>query len=119
MFIQHQVVVMISAPWLRKRARGRRLTKNAIFTAVFTWPSAHPCSRGVGLIVVMVGYTSRAKIMIRLEAIISAEGCIAATWICTKSFWFLRPTDELLSFRSMSSDPWGPTKGAKISSLCC
>lgn len=27
--------------------------------------------------------------------------CIAATWICTKSFWFLRPTDELLSFRSV------------------
>lgn len=27
-------------------------------------------------------------------------GCIAFTWICTKSFWFLRPTDELLSFKS-------------------
>lgn len=39
--------------------------------------------------------------VIRLEVIIRADGCIAATWICTKSFWFLRPTDELLSFRSL------------------
>lgn len=118
-FIQHQVVVMISAPWLRNRARGRRLTRNAIFTAVFTWSRAHPCSRGFGLIVVITGDTNSAKMIIRLEAIISAEGCIAATWICTKSFWFLRPTDELLSFRSMPSEPWGSTKGAKISSLRC
>lgn len=57
--------------------------------------------------------------MIRLEVIISADECIAATWICTKSFWFLRPTDELLSFRSCSSEPWGSTKVAKISSLRC
>lgn len=57
--------------------------------------------------------------MIRLEVIISAEGCIAATWICTKSFWFLRPTDELLSFRSLASEPWGPTKVTRISSLRC
>lgn len=42
----------------------------------------------------------------------SAVGCIASTWICTKSFWLLRPADELLSFRS-SSEPWGQTKGAK------
>lgn len=52
--------------------------------------------------VVNRGYRRRVKIIIRLDVIISAEGCIAATWICTKSFWFLRPTDELLSFRSMS-----------------
>lgn len=31
----------------------------------------------------------------------SGAGFIAATWICTKSFWFLRPGDELLSFRSL------------------
>lgn len=55
--------------------------------------------------------------MIRLVVIIREVGCIAATWICTKSFWFLRPADELLSFRSCSSEPWGPTKVAKISSF--
>lgn len=38
--------------------------------------------------------------IIKLEVITRAVVCIAATWICTKSFWFLRPTDELLSFRS-------------------
>lgn len=26
--------------------------------------------------------------------------CIAVTWSCTKSFWLLRPMDELLSFNS-------------------
>ena len=26
--------------------------------------------------------------------------CIAFAWSCTKSFWFLRPMDELLSFKS-------------------
>ena len=35
-FIQLQVVVTTSAPSLRKRDRGRRLMKNASFTAVFT-----------------------------------------------------------------------------------
>lgn len=54
-FIQDQVEVMISAPWLRNRASGRRLTKNAIFTAVFTWSRAQSCWRGLGLIVVMTG----------------------------------------------------------------
>ena len=38
--------------------------------------------------------------MTRLDVIIKEVEHIAATWICTKSFWFLRPTDELLSFRS-------------------
>lgn len=32
-------------------------------------------------------------------------GCIASTWICTKSFWFLRPMDELLSFKSFEGAP--------------
>lgn len=54
----------------------------------------------------------------RLEVYIKVVGCIAATWSCTKSFWFLRPTDELLSFRS-SREPWGLTKGVIISSLHC
>lgn len=37
---------------------------------------------------------------IRDEDKIMVVEYIASTWICTKSFWFLRPTDELLSFRS-------------------
>ena len=47
------------------------------------------------------GYPSNVKIMIKLDVIISEVGCIAATWICTKNLWFLRPTDELLSYRSL------------------
>lgn len=99
-FIQLQVVVTTSAPSLRKRDRGRRLTKNASFTAVLTLVKAQSGNWGLGVIVVIKGYRRRIKMMIRLDVIASAEGCIAATWICTKSFWFLRPTDELLSFRS-------------------
>lgn len=100
MFIQVQLVMMASAPSLRNKNRGRRLTKKAIFTAVLTLRSAQLLSWGFGVSVVRTGYKRRRKIIIKLDAIISEEGCIASTWICTKSFWFLRPTDELLSFRS-------------------
>ena len=63
--------------------------------------------------VVNKGYVRRTKMMIRLDVIISEVECIAATWICTKSFWFLRPTDELLSFRSGASEPWSLTMGGE------
>lgn len=43
--------------------------------------------------------------IIKLEVIAREVGCIAATWICTKSFWFLRPMDKLLSFRSGRVSP--------------
>ncbi len=118
-FIQFQLVIIVSAPSLRKRNSGRRLTKKASLTAVLTWVSAQFGSWGCGERVVSTGYARSVKIMIRLEVIISDVVCIAATWICTKSFWFLRPTDELLSFRSGSSEPWGSTKVAKISSFRC
>ena len=36
-FIQFQLVIITSAPSWRKRKRGIRLIKKAIFTAVFTW----------------------------------------------------------------------------------
>ncbi|MDG2555439.1 hypothetical protein P7M41_25940, partial [Vibrio parahaemolyticus] len=72
----------------------------ASFTAVFTCVRAQLSFWGRGLRVVKMGKASREKIMIRLEVIITEEVCIATTWSCTKSFWFLRPTDELLSFRS-------------------
>ena len=110
-FSQLQEVMISSAPWFRKTHRGRRLTKNAIFTAVFTLVTAQRGSRGAGVRVVRMGYVSSAKIMIRLDVIIVGMGSIAATWICTKSFWFLRPMDELLSFRSWSREPWSSTKG--------
>lgn len=59
--------------------------------------------------------------MLRLVVIIRGVGCIATTWICTKSFWFLRPTDELLSFRSggLTSELRSSTEGTRISSLRC
>lgn len=46
---------------------------------------------------------------------IKVVGCIASTWICTKSFWFLRPTDELLSFGSVRK-PRNLAAGISISS---
>lgn len=90
----------VSAPSDRKSARGRRLTINDSLTAVFTWERAQVVFFWVGVRVVITGYNSRVKIINRLVVIIRGVGCIAATWICTKSFWFLRPMDELLSFRS-------------------
>lgn len=118
-FIQFHEVMIASAPSLRKRNRGIRLTKKARATAVLTWETAQSGFRGRGSRVVKIGYANSKKIMIKLDDIISDEECIAATWICTKSFWFLRPMDELLSFRSRPSEPWGPTKVTEISSLRC
>ena len=74
--------------------------KKASFTAVFTWRRIQGSFRGCVVGIVSRGYSSIIKIRIRDEAIIRGVGCIATTWICTKSLWFLRPTDELLSFRS-------------------
>lgn len=113
------MVIIASAPSLRKRQRGRMLTKKAHFTAVLTWVRAQSGGRGRGEREERTGNTSSRKMMIRLVAIMVEVRCIAATWICTKSFWFLRPTDELLSFRSGASEPGSSTQGAKISSLCC
>lgn len=118
-FIQVQLVMIASAPSLRKRQRGRMLIKKAHFTAVLTWVSAQSGGRGRGEKEVRTGNVSRRKMVIRLVAITVEVRCIAATWICTKSFWFLRPTDELLSFRSGASELGSSTQEAKISSLCC
>lgn len=98
--VQFQLVTITSAPSLKRRNRGSRLIKKASFTAVLTLRSAQPSSRGFGWSVVKTGYESRKKTRIKLDVIMSEVGSIATTWICTKSFWFLRPTDELLSFRS-------------------
>lgn len=99
-FIQVQDVTIVSAPSLRNKNKGRRLTRKASLTAVLTWERAQLCSCGAGLSVVSTGYANSVKIISKLDVIIREVGCIATTWICTKSFWFLRPTDELLSFRS-------------------
>ena len=101
MFIQFQLVMIVSAPSFRYKNKGARLTKKAALTAVFTWVVAQAAFRGWGRKVVTRGKINSVKTTRRLEVISSAVGCIATTWICTKSFWFLRPTDELLSFRSI------------------
>lgn len=54
-FIQVQVVVTTSAPSLRNKDRGRRLTKNASFTAVLTLVRDQFGSWGLGVMVVIKG----------------------------------------------------------------
>lgn len=50
---QVHVAIMTSAPWSKKMVSGRRLVKNAIFTAVFTWRRAQSwVFRGVMSVVV-------------------------------------------------------------------
>lgn len=39
------------------------------------------------------GYVSTARVKVRVDIMVIEACSIAATWICTKSFWFLRPTD--------------------------
>lgn len=117
-FIQFQLVMMASAPSEQNRKRGRRLTKKASLTAVFTWTSAHWLSFGAGERVEKTGRSRRAKIIRRVEDIIRGVGCIAFTWSCTKSFWFLRPTDALLSFES-PREHRNSTEGTRGSSLRC
>lgn len=99
-FIHAQLVMIVSAPSLRNRNKGRRLTKKANFTAALTCRRDQVGFLGFGVRVVKTGSKRMVKISRRLDVIINDVGLIATTWICTKSFWFLRPTDELLSFRS-------------------
>ena len=94
MFIQFQFVIIISVPSLRKTKRGRRLTKNVVFTVVLTWSVAHSGVFGSGLRVVKIGRVKSTSTRIRLEAKINVLECIATAWICTKSFWYLRPMDD-------------------------
>lgn len=99
MFIQFHVVIMVSVPWSKKIIRGTILIKNAVLTAVLAYLRAQSCFKGWGLSVMMRGQMRIVKVNRRVVVIIIFT--IAATWSCTKSFWFLRPTDELLSFRSV------------------
>lgn len=54
-FIQFQLVIIVSAPSLRNRSKGRMLIKKASFTAVFTWVRAQPSCFGWGVKVVRMG----------------------------------------------------------------
>lgn len=99
-FIQDQAVIIVSAPWSKNRKRGKRLMKKASLTAFLVFVRAQPVIRGVGERVVRTGNSRMRKIIIMQEGRRSAVEGIATTWSCTKSFWFLRPMDELLSFRS-------------------
>ncbi len=91
--VQAQLVMTVSAPSVIKRKRGSRLTKNAILTAVLACTDAHVGAFVSGERVDKIGSDSRTKIATRLEDIIRGVRHIAFTWSCTKSFWFLRPTD--------------------------
>ena len=70
-------------------------------TEVFTKLMAEAGCWGLVEKALRMGKISSVRTAARVEDNIR-EGIVilAATWICTKSFWFLRPTDELLSFRS-------------------
>lgn len=99
-FIHVQLVTITSAPSSRNRHSGTMLVKKAIFTLVLTCDRGQSEPRWWGLRVVKRGKTRIIRTMIKQEVKIWGVAYIASTWICTKSFWFLRPTDELLSFRS-------------------
>lgn len=92
-FIQDQFVIIVSVPSLRKRNRGIRLTKNAVFTAVLMW--AELDLGGVSFVesVVRTGVSRSASRSIREEPAVNGAACIVFTWTCTKSFWRLRPAD--------------------------
>lgn len=109
-FIQVRVVTIVSVPSFKKIARGKRLSRNEALTAVLTVERGHVVGRGRGLRVESSGTVSRAKIINREEAIVRGAECIAAAWSCAKSLWFLRPTDELLSFGSGERAP-GSNRG--------
>ena len=92
MVIQVQLVTIVSVPSFRKINKGARLTKNASLTAFFTCEVAQWGLTGLGLRVVRTGRTRRIRTSSN-EDEIRVVMCIASTWICTKSFWFLRPMD--------------------------
>ena len=114
-FIQVQLVTMVSVPSFKNINRGAKLMKNASLTAVFTWEVAHPEGVGWGLRVVRIGRARRVRTS-RREVVTIVVMCIASTWICTKSFWFLRPTDDCYPLEAgvvLSREPRGLTEGVK------
>ena len=76
--------MMVCVPSSRKISRGRRLVKNAIFTAVFTCVWAHEFCLGVGESVSRRGEIRRAMVKKRLEVEIREERGITSAWVCTR-----------------------------------
>lgn len=98
------------------------LIKNAVLTAVLAYLVAQFWSRGFGVSVIRTGHIKTVNVRSRAEVIIVFT--IAATWSCTKSFWFLRPMDRLLSFRSVkrlrhTNEPRSLTVVIGVSSPYC
>lgn len=81
------VVVVASMPSLRVKAKGRRLIKKAVFTAVLTWKLKRGVREGV-LRDEKRGYNKATKIRTRLEICITNEYSMAFTWSCTKELDF-------------------------------
>ena len=90
-FIQVQLVTITSVPSFKKMHSGARLIKKASLIAVFTCEVAQFWGRGCGLRVVRMGRSRRMTIR-RREGVMIVVSIVFA-WTCTKSFWFLRPTD--------------------------
>lgn len=92
-FIHDQVVTMVSTPSLINKIKGNRLTIKDSLTEFLTQITDQLCDCGLVVIVESKGEIRKAKIIKRLEDIIKEVECITTAWICTKGFWFLRPTD--------------------------
>ena len=93
-FIHCQVVTIASVPSFKKMNSPTRLRKKALLTEVLTWASAQFWLSGEGRRVSARGAVRTASVRVRLEERVSVVKSIAFTWSCTKSFWFLRPTDD-------------------------
>ena len=44
---------------------------------------------------------------------------LAVTWSCTKSLWFLRPTDDYYPLKAWREEPGSSTREARVSNLGC
>lgn len=102
-FIQVKLVAMACAPSEQKRNRGNRLIKKENFTAVLASSRAQPSGFGVEERVVSTGRVRSTKIIRRDEDISKGVAGIAFTWSCTKSLWFLRPTDGYYPLKARES----------------
>lgn len=93
--------------------RGTRLIRKVIKTVVLIRPAISKGERVVRDNRARTGDANSTRIIRSKEDMGVMISGIAATWICTKSFWFLRPTDELLSFRSGVEKSPGFQPGAR------
>lgn len=101
-FIHFQVMVAVSSPSVIKRKSGGRLIKKASLTALVAWLCAQSFCGAGELSVLSRGRTKRVIVRSSMEVIIVVV-CIAFTWICTKSFWLLRPMDDFYPLKARVS----------------